>query len=409
MNLSLFIAKRYLVSKKSTNAINIISAISVLGVCIGTMALVVVLSAFNGLSDLVMSLYNSFEPDLKITLNQGKVFDAQAEEMQALKKMEGVVFFTEVLEENAAIRYRDQQCLVRIKGVGEDYVSMSRFDTLVKEGAFYLQREEDAVNYTVIGQGISYLLNVGADHNAPLTVYAPKRGRVASINPEDAISQLNAYTAGVFSINDDFDFNYAIFSIDFARKLFAYEDQSVSAIELGLDSKMDKEALQENIQAFLGEKYVVKNRYQQNEFLFKTLKSEKLWTFIILAFILIVATFNVIGSLTMLIIEKKKDVSTLHDMGADIQLIRRIFLIEGMMITFIGAMVGLLLGLALCWAQIQFSLITFEDGYVVDAYPISVQTLDIFLVLAAVMAIGLFAAWYPVRVFTKKHLVRIRA
>ena len=399
LNLPFFIAKRYLISKKSHNAINIISGISVAGVCIGTMALIIVLSAFNGLSDLVQSLYNSFDADIEITLKQGKTFDPNATEIQTLKKTEGVVYFTEVLEGNALLKFNDKQCVATIKGVTPDFEKMSNFDSLVHEGNFNIQK-----NNILVGKGISYTLQTGPkDAFTPISIYAPKRGNISTFDAEGGLNEMKAYSAGVFSINDEFDYKYVIMNIDKARELLDYTNE-VTSIELGIKADTDKAKLQQQIASILGDKYEVKNRYQQNELLYKTLKSEKLWTFIILLFILIIGTFNVIGSLTMLIIEKKKDITILHNMGADIQLIRRIFLMEGVLITFIGAILGLIFGIFICWLQIKFSLVRFTDGYVVDAYPITFEITDFIVVLGAVLLIGFFAAWYPVRVFTKKHL-----
>jgi len=402
LNLPLFIAKRYLISKKSHNAINIISAVSVFGVCIGTMALIIVLSAFNGLSKLVESLYNSFDPDIEISLSHGKAFDPNTSELQSLKQLKGVIYFTEVMEENVLLKYNDQQCLATLKGVGENFIRMSHVDTLVKEGQCVLT--EGTQHYAVIGKGISYLLNAKInDPFSPLSIYAPKRGISTSINPEDAFNKKNVSVSGIFSINDDFDYKYVILPIDLTRELLDYKTE-VSAIDLTLEKGVDQEKILEQVKQQLGDKYQVKNRYQQNELLFKTLKSEKLWTFLILVFILIIATFNVIGSLSMLIIEKKKDITTLWYLGADIGLVRKIFLIEGLLITFAGAALGLILGTLTCWIQIHFKLIRFNEGYVVNAYPVDMQFIDFVWILIVVMLIGFFAAWYPVRIFTRRHL-----
>ncbi|MBA3705966.1 MAG: FtsX-like permease family protein [Bacteroidetes bacterium] len=399
MNFPFFIAKRYLVSKKSHNAINIISGISVAGVCIGTMALVIVLSAFNGLSVLVQSLYNSFDADIEITIKKGKTFDPDSV-VQSLKKIPGIVYYAEIVEGNALLKYNDKQCIATIKGVGPEFEEMSGFDTLVREGNFNIQK-----NNIIIGKGISHILQTNADDLfTPISIYAPKRGNTNSLNPEEGLNELKAYPSGAFTINDEFDYKYVIMNIDKARELLDYTKE-VTAIELKLKSAEDQAQIQQQIVSLLGDKYEIKNREQQNALLYKTLKSEKLWTFIILIFILIIATFNVIGSLTMLIIEKKKDIGILQSMGADNQLIRRIFLAEGMMITFIGAMLGLFLGTAICWLQIKFSFVKLTEGYVVDAYPIQIQAGDIFSILTAVLLIGFFAAWYPVRVFTKRQFV----
>lgn len=399
MNFPFFIAKRYLISKKSHNAINIISGISITGICIGTMALVIVLSAFNGLSGLVQSLYNSFDPAIAITAKQGKTFDPNRSEFQSLKKVNGIAYYTEVVEGNALLKHLDKQCIATIKGVSDQFEKMSGFDTLVSEGRFSLNN-----NSIILGNGISYKLQTGPnDLSSPISVYAPKRGKTNSLNPEDGLNELKMYPAGTFTINDEFDEKYALMNIDKARELLDYTNE-VTAIELSLKPGINIDQIQTEISKIVGEKYEVKNREEQNAILYKTFKSEKLWTFIILLFILIIATFNVIGSLTMLIIEKKKDITILHNMGADISLIRKIFLVEGLLITFIGAALGLTLGITLCWLQMKFEIIKLTEEYVVNAYPVKVFATDMISVLAAVLLIGFFAAWYPVRIFTKKHL-----
>lgn len=363
------------------------------------MALIIVLSAFNGLTDLVQSLYNSFDPDIEITIKQGKTFDPATSEFQSLKNIKGVVFYNEVVEGNALLKFEDKQCVATIKGVSKDFEKMSGFDTLIQEGKYDLSR-----NNIVIGKAISYVLQTGPqEFFAPISMYAPKRGNTNTLNPEDALNELKVYPAGDFSINDEFD-QYVLMNINKARELFDYKNE-VTAVELGLEKGANIEEIEKKIKNIIGDKYEIKNREQQNALLYKTFRSEKLWTFIILLFILIIATFNVIGSLTMLIIEKKKDITILHNMGADIKLIRRIFLVEGMLITMIGAISGILLGTLICWLQIQFSIVKFSEGFTVDAYPISFRASDFIMVTTAVMVIGFIAAWYPVRIFTKRHLV----
>ncbi len=362
------------------------------------MALIIVLSAFNGLSELVQSLYNSFDPDIQITLKQGKTFDPNSAEISSLKKIEGIAYYTEVMEGNALLKFKDKQCIATIKGVSKEFEKMSGFDSLIRDGNFNIQK-----NNIVIGKGISYVLQTGPnDVFTPISVYAPKRGNTNSLNPEDGLNELKTYPAGEFSINDEFDYKYVIMNIDKARELLDYTSE-VTSVELKLKPDSNKEQIQQQISFAVGDKFAVKNREQQNAMLYKTLKSEKLWTFIILVFILIIATFNVIGSLTMLIMEKKKDIIILRNMGAGIKLIRRIFLVEGMMITLVGTLSGLLLGTLICWLQAKFSLVKLTEGYVVDAYPIQIQAADIVFILGAVLLIGFFAAWYPVRVFTKRQ------
>ena len=401
MNFPFFIAKRYLISKKSHNAINIISGISITGISIVTMALIIVLSVFNGLSQLVQTLYNSFDPTISITAKQGKTFDPNTTEFQSLKKLDGIAYYTEVLEGNALLKHQDKQCIATIKGVSKEFEQMSGFDTLIHEGSFNLKK-----NNIIIGNGIAYKLQTGPNVlSSPISIYAPKRGNTNSLNPEDGLNELKVYPAGTFTVNDEFDEKYALMNIENARTLFDYTNE-VTSIELSLKSGSDPKLIQAEIEKTVGEKYEVKNREQQNALLFKTFKSEKLWTFIILIFILIIASFNVIGSLTMLIIEKKKDIIILHNMGADVSLIRKIFLVEGMLITFIGTSVGLIIGTFLCWLQMKYALIKLSDSFtVINAYPVQVQLIDVIAILAAVLLIGFFAAWYPVRIFTKKYLV----
>lgn len=373
-----------------------------LGVSIGTMALIIVLSAFNGLSDLVQSLYNSFNSDIEITIKHGKTFDPNTIQIQSIKKINGVVYFSEVIKENALLKLNNLQCIATIKGVEEGYEKMTHFDSFVKEGNFILQEQDR--NFAVLGKGVSYTLNsMPGDIFSPISVYAPKRGMIASINPEDAFNEKKIYVSGIFSINDDFDYKYVMVPIGFARELLDYKNE-VSSVEIGLSPLCDKDKVQKEIQESLGKEYNVKNRLEQNELLFKTLKSEKLWTFIILVFILIIATFNVIGSLTMLILEKKKDIAILWDMGASVNLLRKLFLMEGILITLIGALLGIIMGVLVCWLQIHFGLKRFGEGFIVDAFPIKMQVNDFIIVFVVVMLIGLFAAWYPVRIFTRKYM-----
>jgi lipoprotein-releasing system permease protein len=399
LNLPFFIAKRYLVSKKSHNAINIISGISVAGVCIGTMALVIVLSAFNGLSELVESLYNTFDADVEITAKQGKTFVLTSGQTLALKNIDGVAYFVEVVEGNALLKLEDKQCVATIKGVSDGFRRMNGFDSLIHEGTFNIQKSN-----IVFGRGISYRLQSGpGDGFMPVSVYAPKRGNISTFDEEGGLNELKVYPAGIFTINDEFDDKYVLMNIENARRLFDYKNE-VTAVELGLAPNANAGEVLRQIKKMLGSGFEVRDRQQQNALLYKTLKSEKLWTFIILVFILLIATFNVIGSLTMLIIEKQKDIGILYNIGADIGLIRNIFLVEGILITLIGAILGLLLGILICWIQMQFSVIKFTEGYVVDAYPIKFELTDFAAILGVVLFIGFLAAWYPVRIFTKRHL-----
>jgi len=405
MNLPFFIARRYLISKKSHNAINIITFISVFCVTIVTISLVIILSGLNGLTNLVESLYNSFNTDVQVTIKTGKTFTTDSLTLNRISHVKGVSSCAELLEENALLNYEDRQVIGTLRGVGPGYKELTSFDTLMRTGSFKL--EADSVYYAVVGRGLAQRLEMPVEKNyTPIKVYVPKRGEDLSINPtglDQPFNKKNALVAGAFSINDDFDYKFMIVSLGFVRKLLD-QPGAVSSIEIGLKPGASREEAEQEIGKIVGDRFTVKNRYKQNELLFKTLKSEKLWTFMILVFVLIIATFNIIGSLSMLIIEKKKDISTLSSMGADVSMIRKIFFTEGLLISFMGSITGLVLGVIICLVQIKYGLVEFGEGFVVKAYPVSIQITDLLAILAFVMVIGFVAAWYPVRVFTRKHL-----
>lgn len=395
MNLAPFIARRYLFSKKSQRAINIISMISVVGVMIGTAALIIVLSVFNGFESLILRLYNSFDPDLKISLVEGKTFSINDFPLQELRSMEGVGYVTEVLEENALVKYRDKQTIVTIKGVSDDFEAMTGIDTMIVDGK-YLLKDGD-LDYALVGGGIAYNLQLNTgDLKSQLEIYAPKKNEASLLNPEDAFNRRFLSATGIFSIQQEFDTKYIIVPLRFAYEVLD-KDSQLSTIEVGFKQGVDMEKMQVAISDLVGKTYQIKNRYQQHELIYKIMKSEKWAVFLILTFILIIATFNVISSLTMLVIEKKKDIAILHSMGAHSSLLRKIFLLEGLFITFIGAFIGLFLGFVICFLQERFGLIELggSGSFVIDAYPVKMKATDFFYVLATVFFIGLIAAWYP--------------
>ena len=405
MNVALYIARRYFVAKKSTNAITIISWISVLAIAVGTSALIIILSGMNGLTGLVQTLYNSFNSDVKITAVSGKVFTADDKLIAQLKSINGVAYISRTLDDNMLLKYNDQLQITHIKGVDENFIAVTRFDTLVSEGAFVSSQSKQ--HDVVLGKGVAYRLGVGLNNTfIPICILCPKRGNnSSSINPEDAFNEEKCYPSGFFTINDDFDFTYSLLSYEIARDLLQYPANSVSAIEIALKPKADADAVKLKIQKITGDQFIIKNKYEQNDVLFKTLKTEKLWTFIVLAFVLLIATFNIIGALTMLIIEKKKDVRTLSAMGANVSLIRAIFMTEGLMIVFIGSFIGILIGYVLCLLQQHYGFITFEDGYIIDAYPVEMRFSDFVIIMATVLGVGTIAATYSVRIFTKQNLL----
>ncbi|MBL4587183.1 MAG: ABC transporter permease, partial [Flavobacteriales bacterium] len=339
MNLPLHIAKRYLFSKKSHNAINIVSGISIAGVAVVTAAMVIVLSVFNGFEGLVISLYNVFEAPIVVKPAEGKTLLLSSIPTDEILATPGVIGYVQVLEESCLLRYRDKQYFARIKGVSDNFLQLTDMDSMVVDGDAFMH-----VNGTpaaLIGSGVAYHLSANVnDPLNPLEVYVPKRGSRATLDPSKAFNVRQIFTTGVFSIQADFDLTYVITPIGFVRDLLDHQGK-VSALELALDPTADMEAVRKEIQEKLGANYVVKDRFQQNELLYKIMKSEKWAVFLILSFILMISIFNVIGSLTMLILEKKKDINILRSMGASEKLIQRIFILEGIFISLIGAVGGL--------------------------------------------------------------------
>lgn len=398
MNLPFYIARRYLISKKSHNVINIISGVSVVGVTIGTMALIIVLSVFNGFQDIVESLFNSFDPDLKITAIKGKSFDANQLNRDKIIEIPGVLRYTEVVEETALLKFRGKQYLATMKGVSPDYETLSGLDTMLIDGELKLTK--DGSPFAILGFGIAYTLGIGGhDQPEPLTVYLPKRNRENLAGFSQAFNTKHIFPAGIFSIQQDFDSEYMIVPINFARELLEYENE-VTSIEIGLKKGFEIEKVQSKIEEIAEDEFKVANRYQQQELLYKIMRSEKWAIFLILTFILIIATFNVIGSLTMLIIDKKKDISVLRSMGASVKLIHRIFLTEGLLISVSGAFLGIFLGGLICWLQQFFGLIKLNAGsgsFVIDSYPVKMEIIDFIAVFATVFFIGFAATWIPVQ------------
>lgn len=399
MNFPFYIAKRYLVSKKSHNVINIISWISVLGIAIGTAALIIVLSAFNGLQFLVEDLYASFDPEIKIVAAEGKTFNSDDFPKDKILTLEEVAFYNQALEEVALIKYDDKQTVATIKGVEPSFYQMTGLDSLLISGSVSANS-----NSLLLGWGVSDKLSLFVTEGIPYQtqVIVPKRGTKRGLTPQSEFYKKMANTTGVFSINPDFDTKYVLADLVFVQKLLKHKNQ-LSSVELGLKKNTDWNLVKAKIEKILGKNYLVKTRYELNELLFKTNKTEKWITSLILTFILIIASFNIIGSLTMLIIDKKKDIWILKTMGANDKIIRKIFFAEGMLINFLGAFIGMALGALVCWLQMKFSLLKLEGG-VVEAYPIAMQLIDFVYVAGIVVLIGLLASWYPVRILTKKHL-----
>ena len=408
MNFPFYIARRYLFSKKSTHAINVISSISVIGVAVASMALVVTLSVFNGFHDMVASLFTQMDPQLKVTPVKGKTAPADDPILTKIRQLPQVEVATECLEDQALAVYKDRQLMVKVKGVDDNFDSLTHIREIIEgDGRFELHAAD--MNYGIPGLGVAYLLGMGYTYDQPLRIYAPKReGQLDMANPTDGFVEDELYSPGVvFSIKQGkYDKNYILTSVYFTRQLFA-QDGMLSSLELRLKPGSDFDAVKERMQEIAGDKYHVYDRYEQQEDTFRIMKIEKLIAYIFLTFILIIACFNIIGSLSMLIIDKKTDVVTLRNLGASDRQISRIFLFEGRMISFIGAFIGIAIGLLLCWLQQQYGIVRLgssEGSFIVDAYPVSVHPWDVVLIFVTVIAVGFLAVWYPVRYFSRRLL-----
>lgn len=403
MKLSLYIAKRYLFAKKSRNAINVISAISVAGVTVGTMALITILSVFNGLEEMVRSIFSTSDPQIKISPVRGKVFTPDSLMLTRLTSTEGVEIYALTLEENALLRYEEQQYIATVKGVSLNYADVTDLDTAMWDGEFTLQGENGRP-YAVAGLGVANYLGMRLNFISPLAIYIPDRKARIKGTPDNEFTRKYIYMSGIFAVEQEFDSKYVFLPLDFARELLDYKDE-VSSIEIRMKPGADEKRTQNAIRQVVGDQFVVQNRYEQQEMFYKVMKAERLAIFVILTFILIIASFNIIGSLTMLIIEKERDINILRSLGADNRLIKRIFIYEGWMISFIGTLLGLTLGFVLCAAQQHLGIVKLAgESLLIDAYPVRMQLTDFLIVAVTVLAIGYAAAWYPVHYLSSKHL-----
>lgn len=402
MNLPFYIAKRYLISKKSHHVINIISWISVSGIGIATMALVVVLSAFNGLQTLVDDLYASFDPDIKITAILGKTFDATTFPKNKILALEEVAIITENIEDVALFKFNDKQTVATLKGVETTFYKTTGLDTLIYEGRYI--KDTESAHYLNFGYGIANNLSlfIGEKSAEEVSVIIPKKGQKKSLIPGEEFHRKYAIPSGIFSITPEFDNKYVLGSLPFVQSLLDKPNQ-VSSMELKLKKNVNWEKAKKTIQEIVGKKYKVQTRYEMNELVYKTNETEKWITFLILSFILVIASFNIIGSLTMLIIDKKEDVWILKTMGANNKLIQKLFFAEGMLINLLGAFSGMVIGALLCWLQMEFGLLRLNGG-IVDFYPMELKWMDFASISAIVISIGIIASWFPVRVLTKKYL-----
>lgn len=406
MNFPFYIARRYLFSKKSTHAINVISAISAVGVAVATMALIVTLSVFNGFHDLVATFFTSFDPQIEVVPAQGKTAPADDPVLQKIRQMPQVEVATECLKDQALAIYRGKQTMVTLMGVDDSFEQMSRIDEILYgEGAFILHAAN--LNFGIVGARLAETLGMNANWDGSLLIYAPRKtGQLDMANPSDGFVVDSLISPGsVFMVKQGkYDRDHVLAPISFARSLFEQQGM-LSSLQIRLKNGSDLDEVKNEMKTIAGDKYRVLDRYEQQEDTFRIMKVEKFIAYIFLTFILIVASFNIIGSISMLIIDKKNDVVTLRNLGATDKQIKRIFLFEGRLISFLGAMAGLLLGLLLCWLQQQFGLVALGQSsgtFVVDAYPVSVHPEDVVAVFVTVVVVGFLAVWYPVRYFSRR-------
>ncbi|MDR2498551.1 MAG: FtsX-like permease family protein [Tannerellaceae bacterium] len=404
MNVSAYIARRYLFSKKSHNAINMISLVSVCGVVVVTAALVCALSVMNGFNELIFRMFGSLDPHLKVTPLRGKVFDPSTLILR-IDSLSGVECTGATLEDRAFVRYNGRLIVAMLKGVDDNYARLTDIGGIIIDGEFKLS--DEVVSYAVPGIGVAVAIGVHANFTAPIEIMAPKRDEQINLsNPAASMQVEYAYASAVFQSNQQtYDENLLIVPINLARSLFRYEAE-ISSIEIKLAADANPGSVKKQVEAIVGDQFRVKDRYEQQDIAFKMMQTEKWMTFLILCFILVIALFNMVGSLSMLMIEKQDDVRTLRTLGADNNLIRRIFLLEGWMISGFGAGIGLLIGIGLCLLQQQFGLIKMGSAgvFVVDNYPVLVSASDLGVILATVILTGFLSAWYPVYCLGKRWL-----
>lgn len=408
MNCGLYIARRYFFSKKSTNIINVISAISVVGVTVATMAMVVVLSVFNGFSDLVATFFTAFDPQVAVMPATGKTCKADDPVIEKIKQLDIIDIASESVEDQALAIYGEQQAMIHVKGVDDNFERLTHIrDICYGEGTFDLHAAD--LQYGVPGIRLAQTLNMPVRYMGNLYVYAPNReGQLDMMNPMDGFVTDSLISPGVvFAVQQGkYDKDYVLTSIEFARRIFQREGE-ISRLELKLKPGVSLSSAKEQIQQVAGNRFQVLDRYEQQEDTFNIMKIEKLMAYIFLTFILVVASFNIIGSLSMLIIDKQKDIATLRALGARDSLIKRIFILEGWIISLIGAVIGVLLGLLLCLLQQQFGLVSLgqsSGSFVVDAYPVSVHYSDVAVIFVTVIIVGFLSVLYPVKYAMGKAL-----
>jgi len=381
---STFIARRYLFSRKEKSIINVISWISLIGIAVSTMALVVVMSVYNGIGQLTQTLFNVFDPELIVEPVEGKTFHTDAIHYDALQKTNGVTSISQIVEENAWITLRQNECIVQLRGVDSLYGCYSGLDTLISEGQYVTR--EDSTDFLMLGWNVMMRLGVNSMTNIPLAIHIPKRGTASiGLSMDEAFNNGYAYAAGAFRIQEDIDSRYVVTDVDFVRRLMGYAPDEVSSLAVTIDSPQHLQSVKDAFSDILGDDFKVLDRYEQNPLYYKVFRSERLGVFLILSLIVLIATLNLIASLSLLIINKRKDIATLRSMGMMGNEIRQIFFVEGILIAAVGMVVGLVMGFLTCLLQQHFGIVKLGANAIVDAFPVAMRFIDF---LAAFFVVG---------------------
>ncbi|HKM93387.1 MAG TPA: FtsX-like permease family protein [Prolixibacteraceae bacterium] len=388
-----------MLSKSSKNVVNIISGVALLGVIVGTTALVVVISIFNGFDVLIKSFYSYFDPQMKITTVEGKQFNPNNDDFTALKADPSVIHYCEVIEEIALLRFEERQFIAYIKGVDENYLEMGQINKIMYDGDLMLN--DGNFDYTVIGRGVAYNLGAAVNFIRPISISVPRKGRSSStlLNP---FKQKHLFLSGVYSVEQqEVDDQFAIVSISVARELLDM-DTNVTSIELGLKPGTDERRFQKQLQKKMGPSFKIENRYQQHEQYYRVAKNERFFIFLTLSFILVIASFNLASSISMLILDKKRDINILLSLGMTRKKIGMVFLYEGWLISTIGAVIGLVLGILICLGQIHFGWIEFPGSFAIETYPVELRFVSLLIIAITVLLIGGIASWLPVKFLPNK-------
>lgn len=408
MNFPFYIAKRYFFSTRKANFINIISILSMVGVAFITAALIIVLSVFNGLESLLSSLNSSFDPEIKIVARQGKSFERSKELIEKIQSIKGVEIVTEVIEDYAYVRYRDENQVITVKGVGENFIQQNRIPKEnIVEGELKLQ--DNGVPYAIVGRGVQYTLSIAVNEPLfPLQMYYIKNVKSVGLDPSKLYTKKNIIPGGVFSIVQTFDENYIIVPLDFAAELLSYENRRTS-LEVKMASGSNTAVVEDEIQKTLGSSFDVLNNEEQHKDLYTLLRMEKLFAFMALSLLLLLGSINIFFALMMLALDKKKDISVLSAMGANTSQIRNIFMTEGALIAFIGAFVGLVLGGAFCYLQLKYGIISMGmESSITQGYPIQVKVTDFISAFIVVSIITVIISFHPAKLASRfaavKHL-----